>query len=276
MRIEQIEDSGDRRVEAFRNLPDGPPASGFIAETERVVRRVLRSRPDLIELVLVTPSHLERMRPVLSKLDDAVPVYVASRAVMTEVAGFKIHRGVFAAGRRPAPRTVDQLVDANTGDVATIVVADRVSDPRNLGALFRTGASFGIDGLVLGPGCADPLYRKTVRVSVGHALTVDWAPTESLPDALGLFRASGFRITGAELLEEARPARTLPGSGRLALVFGAEGDGLSSEVRDACDDFVQIEMEPDADSLNVTTAAAILLYERWVSVRETSGRTDGR
>ena len=243
-----IEDANDERLTGYRNLAE-PPEGLFVVETERVLRRALADARDQIESVLLSHSHAKRLESELTGLTT----YIADKSVMSEVAGFQIHRGVLALVRRPPKRTVADLAEATT-----LVIADQISDPSNLGALFRNAAAFNVGGMILGPGCADPFYRKCVRVSIGHVLTVPFAQLTTWSD----LDALPHDLWAAELEENAVPAHDWQPENNIALVLGAEGTGVSPAVRDRCQAAVQIPRAKHADSLNVATAAAVLLYER--------------
>ncbi|MCZ7536622.1 MAG: RNA methyltransferase [Acidimicrobiia bacterium] len=257
-----IEDPHDPRVADYVGLTDPDlrrrvEAGGgfFVAETHLVIRRLLTTR-HRVRSVLVTPRELERLADVLD-LPDA-PVYVASPAVMRAVAGFDIHRGALAAADRfPLSDPVDLLREASR-----VAVLERVNDHENLGMIFRNAAALGIDAVLLCPECSDPLYRRSVRVSVGHALTVPFTRLEPWPDALGLVRDAGFVLVALTPREDATPitAMEVGGVERIALMLGAEGPGLREESIERADIRVRIPMSRDADSLNVASAAAIAFH----------------
>lgn len=253
---ERIGDAADARLDGYRNLA-APPENTFVAETERVLRRVLHSARDRIVSVLLSPSHAERLVAELQGLE--APVYIADKSVMSQVAGFQIHRGVLALVQRPPEVSIADLAGVN--GPATLLVADQISDPSNLGALFRNAAAFSVAGVVLAPGCADPFYRKCVRVSVGHVLTVPLVTIASAAD-LDVLTEHGWELWAAELEPDAVDARSWSPGERVALVLGAEGEGVSPGIRAKCPGAVQIAKPDDADSLNVSTAAAVLLYQR--------------
>jgi len=182
-------------------------------------------------------------------------VFVADRAVMGAVAGFDIHRGAVAiAGRLPLP-PLDRLLDG----ARTIAVLEGINDHENLGALFRNAAGLGVDAVLLGPRCADPLYRRSVRVSMGHVLRVPFARLPSWPELRSAL--AGFTVLALAPHPPSMPLSTVdPSEPRLALLLGAEGPGLTAEALAAADARVRIPMASGVDSLNVATAAAIALY----------------
>jgi tRNA G18 (ribose-2'-O)-methylase SpoU len=215
----------------------------FVAEGHLVIDQVLRLGLR-VRSVLVSQSRYAVWQPAV----DA-PVYVASQDVIDEVAGFHAHRGALAAVERPKPMSVDDVV----GRGRHLLVIEDVSDHENLGALFRNAAAFGLGGVLLSPGCCDPLYRRSVRVSMGHVLTVPWAYCDAWPVALPdhtvvALTPSGDDVLGFEPLGE-----------RVALMVGAEGPGLSAAALAAGDRRVRIPIAAGVDSLNVATAAAVAM-----------------
>ncbi len=260
-----IPDAGDPRVEDFRDLnsvdrrPDLPTGKGLvIAEGVLVVQRMLASRfPP--HALLGTDRRLTELAADLTGVD--VPFYRASAEVMAAVAGFHLNRGVLAAARRP-PELATAEVVAGT---RTVAVLEGVNDHENLGSIFRNAAGLGVDAVVFGAGCADPLYRRAVRVSMGHALLVPFARAKSWPGELNILRDNGFRLLAmtpdprAPSLAEVMDA--LAGE-KVAVLVGAEGPGLTETAMRASDTRVRIPMARGTDSLNVATAAALAFYER--------------
>ena len=227
----------------------------FVAETHLVIRRLVASGRR-VRSVLVTEREHERLADALDGID--APVYVASPAVMRAVAGFDVHRGALAsADRFPLPDPIDVLRAATR-----VVVLERVNDHENLGLIFRNAAALGMDAVLLCPECSDPLYRRSVRVSVGHVLTVPFTRLEPWPDSLDLLRAAGFSVVALTPRPDAEPITELaPGPGdRVALLLGAEGPGLRDEVMARADRRARIPMSAGADSLNVASAAAIAFH----------------
>jgi tRNA G18 (ribose-2'-O)-methylase SpoU len=232
-----------RRVEADRNF--------FVAESPLVVRRLLDSGRR-VRSVLVTPPQYEALADVLAAAAPDAPVYVAPDAVLRRVVGFHLHRGAVAAADRwilPAVATV--LAGARR-----VAVLERVNDHENLGVLFRSAAALGVDAVLLDPECSDPLYRRCVRVSIGHVLRLPWTRIGSIDEV----RGAGFTTFALTPSSDAIPIDTVAWPDRAALLFGAEGSGLSESWLDRADQRVRIVMQPGADSLNVATAAAIAFY----------------
>ena len=263
--VQDVGDPNDPRLDDFRDLnsvdrrPDLPTGKGLvIAEGVLVVQRMLASR--------FTPHALLGTDRRLAELKDdlpgvAAPFYRASADVMAQVVGFHLNRGVLAAARRVPEPGVAQVV---TG-ARTVAVLEGVNDHENLGSIFRNAAGLGVDAVVFGSGCADPLYRRAVRVSMGHALLVPYARATSWPADLMLLRENGFRLLAmtpsseASTLAEAMAAAR---DERVAVLVGAEGPGLKSATLRLSDVRVRIPMSRGTDSLNVATAAALAFYER--------------
>lgn len=246
-----IADAADPRLAGYRALKERSVIEGgrFVAESERVVRRLIGSGLG-VESVLLTP-------PRLATLADALvgpfPVYVVPQPVLDGIAGFHVHRGCLALGLRPPAARLPE-------GARTIVALEDLTDVDNLGAIARHAAAFGADALLLSPRCADPFYRKAIRVSLGAVFAVPIVRAARWPDDLIALRSSGVSVVGAVLDADATPLRAFARPARVALLFGAEGPGLSPATRAACDHRVTIPMAPGADSLNVATAAALFLY----------------
>ncbi|MBS4727426.1 RNA methyltransferase [Mycobacterium sp. SM1] len=265
MRVLDVSDPADPRLDDFRDLnsvdhrPDLPTGRGLvIAEGVLVVRRMLASRFRPLAL-LGTDRRLAELKADLKR--SCAPYYRVSAEVMAQVIGFHLNRGVLAAARRVPEPCVAQVVDR----ARTVAVLEGVNDHENLGAIFRNAAGLGVDAVVLGSGCADPLYRRAVRVSMGHALLVPYARARDWPADLMALRQRGFHLLamtphGAALpLPEVMATRR---DHRVAVLVGAEGPGLTAATMRICDARVRIPMSRGTDSLNVATAAALAFYER--------------
>jgi tRNA G18 (ribose-2'-O)-methylase SpoU len=268
--VQDVSDPDDPRLDNFRDLnsidrrPDLPTGKGLvIAEGVLVVQRMLASR--------FTPLALLGTDRRLAELEDDLagtqaPYYRVTADVMATVVGFHLNRGVLAAARRVPEPGVAQLVDG----ARTIAVLEGVNDHENLGSIFRNAAGLGVDALVFGAGCADPLYRRAVRVSMGHALLVPYSRTVDWPADLVLLKDSGFRLLALTPHHEACPlpdAMAAVRDHRAALLVGAEGPGLTAAALRISDMRVRIPMSRGTDSLNVATAAALAFYERGNHVR---------
>ncbi|MFD6451686.1 MULTISPECIES: TrmH family RNA methyltransferase [unclassified Nocardia] len=257
-----IDDPTDPRVDDFRDLsnadrrPDLPGRKGLvIAEGVVVVQRMLDSRfaPSAL---LGVGKRFETLEGDLADRD--LPYYRASAEVMAEVVGFHLNRGVLAVAPRPAELTVDEVLDG----ARTVAVLEGVNDHENLGSMFRNAAGLGADAVLFGDRCADPLYRRAVRVSMGHVLRVPFAQLPQWPASLDLVRDKGFQIIALTPNPAAVNLATAMTGEKVALLLGAEGPGLTEEAMRATDVRARIPMSPGTDSLNVATAAAMAFYER--------------
>lgn len=263
--VVDITDPADARVDDFRDLnsvdrrPDLPTGKGLvIAEGVLVAQRMLASRFSP-HAFLGTDRRLTELSADLEGV--SAPFYRASAEVMAEIVGFHLNRGVLAAARRAPELSVADLLDA----ARTVAVLEGVNDHENLGSIFRNAAGLGVDAVVFGAGCADPLYRRSVRVSMGHALLVPFAKAGNWPGDLNILRDNGFRILAMTPNPNVRTLAEVMGDlagERVAVLVGAEGPGLTETVMRAADARVRIPMSRGTDSLNVATAAALAFYER--------------
>ena len=277
----EVEDLEDPRLSGFRDLND--PAArrrleaelGIIVVEGRVaVRQLLDS--DLTVRALLVDDHQVTLAV---DLVDAVrvtgaPVYVVPRARMASLVGFRLHRGVVAVAGRPPDADPDRVLaeaargNGLNGGPPLVAVLEGLNDPENVGALFRNAAAFGVRAVLLDPTCGDPLYRRAVRVSVGHALHLPFARLDPWPDGLDRVRAAGFVVCALAPRPDARPPVSVhalrdhlstraPVAAGVALLVGAEGPGLSAAALASADEVVTIPMASGVDSLNVATAAAV-------------------
>ncbi len=251
----EVSDSRDPRLADYVDLSDRElrrrevERGCFIAESPHVVEQLVRSGRR-VRSVLVTPAQRDALAETLALVD--APVYVAPLDVLRRVVGFDLHRGAVASGDRWPLPTVAEVAGASR----RVAVVEKISDHENLGGLFRNAAAFGIDGVLLDEECADPLYRRCVRVSIGHVLTVPWTRLRTLSE----IRERGFALVALTPAAGAVPIRDVDWPDRCALLLGTEGDGLSRSWLDSADLHVRIPMRPPVDSLNVATAAAIAFY----------------
>ncbi|HST66382.1 MAG TPA: RNA methyltransferase [Mycobacteriales bacterium] len=256
---EQVTDPADPRLADFRDLtnsdrrPDRPGGRGLvIAEGVPVVQRLLAS-PYPPRAVLGVPARLADLAADLRAAP--FPVYETSADVLTRTVGFHLNRGVLAsADRAPEPEPAALLAGARR-----VLVLEGINDHENLGALFRNAAGLGVDAVLFGPRCADPLYRRSVRVSMGHVLRVPFAHLPAwaaLRDAL-----AGFTVLALAPHPPSVPLSTVDSrTDRVALLLGAEGPGLTEDALATADRRIRIPMAAGVDSLNVATAAAIAMY----------------
>lgn len=264
----------DARVAPYGSIrdPRALEAAGlFVAEGRLVVARLLEVAAGpgqwsgTVQSVLLSPAALEQMRPIV-EAHPGVPTYVVRQDDMNTVVGFNIHRGCLALARRPR---VPRLGEYPIGAARSIVALDGVNNPDNLGGIFRSSAAFNADVVALGPGCADPLYRKSVRTSMGAVLTVPWVAAEPWLDSLARLREAGCILAALTPAPDAVPLpEWSPGTRPVAMIAGAEGAGLSPATLEAADLHLRIPMTARVDSLNVHTALAIALYHLEVRRRE--------
>ena len=227
----------------------------FVAEGRLVVRRLLASPRFKTRSVLVTPIACEAIRDVLPK---ALPCYIVDQSEMDSIVGFNIHRGCLALAERPDMPTIAQL-DLETA--SRVVVLEGVNNPDNIGGIFRSAAAFDVQLVVLGPGCGDPFYRKAIRTSMAATLDVPMARADVWPAAIDLFHAAGLRVVALTPARNATPLdQRTRGGERVALLVGAEGQGLSSAALAAASERIRIRTTDRVDSLNVAVAASIAMH----------------
>jgi tRNA G18 (ribose-2'-O)-methylase SpoU len=251
--IDQVDDP---RLAPYRHV--GDPAwlrehGVFVAEGRLVVARLIDSG-HAIESVLVTPTARAALGPAVL---DRCAVLVAPQSIVNGVTGFNFHRGCLAIAPRFPALELDAFAHAQR-----LVVLEGVGNPDNVGGIFRSAAALAAEGVLLGPGTGDPLYRKAIRASMGAALRVPFATVDPWPNALQRLRAMGFRIAalspGAAASIDEFAAGIAPGA-RIAIMAGAEGSGLTAAASAAADSSVCIPVEPRSDSLNVVVAVSIAL-----------------
>jgi len=270
-----IENAADERVAEYASLHRGseePSNAGagprvpgsFVAEGELIARLAIGSR-FAVRSLLMSTAKVVAMGDLIASLPSGTPVYVAEPKLMSEIVGFKFHRGALVCCERGAGRGVSEAIRGAT----SVAVLEQVSNFDNVGGIFRSVSALGGDrpAVLLSPGCCDPLYRKCLRVSMGHVLRVPFAEVglEQWPSVIGMLAREGFSVIGLSTglrslkLETLAPERTR----RPALVLGTEGDGLTEAALaeiDRCGVRARIAMRAGVDSLNVNVAAAIALY----------------
>jgi len=262
MPVVRVESADDGRLAGYRAVSDPALAQAqglFVAEGRRVVRRLLESSAAAPQSVLVTESARHSLADLLDARPD-LDVFETPQAVMNVIAGFNIHRGCLALAVRPVLPPWEDLAT----QASRLVVLEGVGDADNVGSTFRCAAAFGVGGILLGPGGADPLYRKAIRTSMAATLSVPFAMAEPWPDVLAALQFRGWHVVGltpaanrAPLWEAAAGARHR----RTALVFGHEGDGLTRAALGACNMLARIPMTAGVDSLNVAVSVGVALYE---------------
>lgn len=262
----EVTDPSDERLADYRDLTDvalrralEPEGGLYIAESAKVIARAVAAghRP---RSVLVQAKWLDEVRGILATggLGDAVPIFVVAAEVAEALTGYAVHRGALAAMHRPVLPEVAEVV----AGARTVLVLDDIVDHTNVGAAFRSAAALGADAVLISPRCADPLYRRSVRVSMGTVFQVPWTRLPPWSVAGPVLHEAGLHLAALALSETtvsldafaaARPER-------VALLLGAEGDGLSRRALAAADTVVTIPMAGGVDSLNVAAAAAVALW----------------
>ncbi len=267
-RVTRIIDAGDERLAPYRNVRERDLVGRegrFIAEG-KVVLNVLLSNPALaVESLLILENRLAGLADQLKSCRDDIPVYCVSRQTMDAIAGFPMHRGILAVGRRNAPPSVATLIDALPKEALTIVLCG-ISNHDNMGSIFRNAAAFEASCILMDEASCDPLYRKSIRVSVGAALKVPFARSGSIEEIVDKLQSCGFKLfalspSGTTSIYDAEPAP------RTALLLGTEGEGLPRALMQKLQT-VNIPMSKSFDSLNVATASGIALsrFSRFTGV----------
>jgi tRNA G18 (ribose-2'-O)-methylase SpoU len=266
----EVDSAADPRLADYTGLTDAALRTHleaehglFIAEGTKVITRAAAAGYQ-VRSILLGKSRLADLPdlPALAEAAAAAPVYAVPDEVAESLTGFRVHRGALASlARKPLPE-----VGAVTAGARRIVVLEDLVDHGNVGAIFRCAAALGVDAVVLSPRCADPLYRRSVKVSMGAVFSIPYARMTGWFDGLAELRSGGFRTLALTPDERAAPiASALKAADRVALLLGTEGDGLSGRWLDEADAAVRIPMDPAArasgvDSLNVVAAAAIACH----------------
>ena len=244
-----------------------PERGMFIAESHTVLERALSADIEP-RSVLVSERWLPQVEPLVSEYD--IPVYVGDEPLLESITGFHLHRGALAAMHRPRLPDLASLIRGRR----LVVIIDGVVDHTNVGAIFRSVAGLGADAVLVTEASADPLYRRSVRVSMGTVLQVPWTRIASLADARGILHAEGFEITGLALVDGAQDLAAYQPESPVALVLGSEGHGLGRAALRACDAAVVIPMMHGVDSLNVAAASAVATWSVRNSMRERAGGSE--
>jgi tRNA G18 (ribose-2'-O)-methylase SpoU len=270
LKIERVEEVEDPRLDPYRDLAEPLLATRrglFVAEGRECVRILFGSDRFETHSALMSEAALAELRPDFERAAPAAPLYVAPPALLAKTAGLRFHQGCLALGIRPPEADPDSLL--GIAGPRRLLALDTVTNPDNVGAAFRNAAAFGVDGILLSEHCADPLYRKAIRTSMGSTLRVPFARVRDWSGTLSAARAGSYLRLGLTPAAEATPLGNLGESARrlarVVLIAGSEGDGLSTESESQADLRVRIEMAPDADSVNVGTATGIALH--WLASR---------
>jgi tRNA G18 (ribose-2'-O)-methylase SpoU len=266
----EITDPADERVRDYFTLTDvalrtkvEPERGLYLAESEKVIRRALRAghRP---RSFLMGKRWVTDLSDIVERAESqGVPVYFASAGIIETMTGFHLHRGALASMHRPQlVEPAELLLNALRHDTSRVLVLEDIVDHTNVGAVFRSAAALGVDAVLTTPRCADPLYRRAVRVSMGTVFQVPWTRIEPWPAGLQVLRDHGFTVAAFALGDGAVSLDDLAANqpDRLAMVFGTEGDGLSRLAVKGADLVVKIPMSGGVDSLNIAAASAVALW----------------
>lgn len=260
-----ITDFDAPELDVYARLSEGqllnrfePEKGMFVAETPYVILRALDGGCEPVSILLERGMSRKGAMEVIDRCH--VPIYVSELEVLTKLTGFKLTRGMLCAMRRPRLRTLGEVLQNQ--NARRVVVLEKVMNPTNIGAIFRSAAALGMDAVLLTPGCSDPLYRRCARVSMGTVFQIPWTflRGENWVEEL---RSRGYKTTAMALTDESYPidAPELREIDKLAIIMGSEGDGLRDDTVAACDYTVKIPMFHDVDSLNVAAASAVVFWE---------------
>ena len=240
-----------------------PKKGMFIAESPKVIDRALDAGCIPVSC-LMEHKHIEgQAKDIIARCGD-IPVYTAEFDILTQLTGFKLTRGVLCAMYRPPLRTVEEVC----ANARRIAVLEDIMNPTNLGAIFRSAAALNMDAVLLTPGCSDPLYRRSVRVSMGTVFQIPWAhfdgePSEWPARGMAQLKEMGFKTAAMALRDDCVNINDpkLMAEEKLAIVLGTEGDGLANSTIADCDYTVKIPMSHGVDSLNVAAASAVAFWQ---------------
>ena len=258
----EVLDFHDSRLDVYARLTEaqlaqtpGPKTGLFIAESPKVIARALDAGCKPVSILVERGNLNDETTESINRCGD-VPVYIGENAVLAQLTGYKLTRGLLCAMERPALKSTEEVVQ-NTRRIA---VLEDVVNPTNLGAIFRSAAALGMDAVLLTPGCSDPLYRRSARVSMGTVFQVPWA---FLDRPIGYLRELGFKTAAMALKDDTISIDDpqLQAENRLAVLLGTEGEGLTDAAIAQCDYTVKIPMYHGVDSLNVAAASAVAFWE---------------
>ena len=273
-----IEDFSDPALDVYVRLTGAqlrnklePQKGIFIAESPTVIEVALASGCEIVSLLtddrLIASGAVER---ILERIDESVPVYTASRELLTELTGFELTRGALAAMKRPEMPSLDELL----ASASRVAVLETVTDSTNIGAIFRSAAALGIDAVLITPDCCDPLCRRAVRVSMGTVFQVPWGRIGEVasdpPRMIGELHSRGFKTAAMALTDRSVSIsdERLLSEGKLAIILGTEGTGLREQTISCASYTVKIPMFHGVDSLNVGAAAAVAFWQLSAAVKE--------
>jgi tRNA G18 (ribose-2'-O)-methylase SpoU len=255
----EIADLSDPRLADYSHQTDvalkkarGTEHGLYIAESALVLERAVRAG-HVPRSVLALGNTVDDARAIVG---DDVPIFSGPAELLEQLTGYLLHRGLIAAMNRPALPSVESLLK----DARRLVILEDIADPTNVGAIFRSVGAIGADAVLVTPRCSDPFYRRAIRVSMGTVLQVPWTRLGDWASTRELLTASGFHVAAMALSRDAVSLRDFDAPEKLALLLGAEGDGLSAEALESADTVVQIPMAHGIDSLNVAAASAVAMW----------------
>ncbi len=259
----RIRDFSDPALDIYARLTEAqlmnrfdPSNAMFIAESPKVILRALDAGYTPVSILVEENRMVGEAKDAIDRCGD-VPVYTAQMDVLTQLTGYRLTRGLLCAMRRTPLPTVAQTLE----NAKRIAVLEEVMNPTNIGAIFRSAAALGMDAVVLTPGCSDPLYRRSARVSMGTVFQVPWT---FLPDNWQeVLKQHGFQTAAMALTDDSLSIEDerLQAVDKLAIVLGTEGDGLAQTTISGCDYTVKIPMYHGVDSLNVAAASAVAFWQ---------------
>jgi tRNA G18 (ribose-2'-O)-methylase SpoU len=233
----------------------------FVAEGEKVVRRLLESNLEVVSLLLPAKWVEEYAELLAKRREVEIPVFVAEKDILENLTGYSFYQGVLAVGRVPKKLTVDDVLRTKPETPRLLAVLDAVSNAPNMGGLIRNCVAFDVDALVVGETCCSPWLRRSVRSSMGTIFKLPIVEAVNLPESIEVMKSAGIRIIAAHAHAEEKSLTQIDFRRDCAVVLGSEGHGISNEVLALCDEEVVIPMQNQVDSLNVGTAGGIFLYE---------------
>ena len=262
LRLRNIESFDLPELEPYRTLKrplEHQQAGIFVAEGEKIVRRLLESRLGVVS-VLLSEEMFQHMQPLLAARPEDLPVFLGPKKLLESLIGYTLYKGALAVGRVPPMPLLADLLRTNPRPLF-LAAADGINSAENLGALIRNCAAFGVHALLVGETCCNPFLRRSVRNSMGTLFKLPTLELGNLAETIADLRARGIRFVAAHPHASQHTLTQADLTGDCCIVFGSEGHGLSPAVREACDECVVIPMSKDVDSLNVSSAGAVFLYE---------------
>ncbi len=261
MRFAVSRSAAPHELEIFANLRDRKDSDHFIAESEKIVARLLRSNLEIGSLYL-TEEHFNSKKDLIQAhiQQSECNIFIASKEEMAEIVGFKLHQGILGAGKTPKEKRLDELITGSNHPLL-FVILDEVADTENIGAIFRTSLAMNATAIIIDNKSVNPWMRRAVRVSMGAIFELPVVTVESIPDCINELRSKNVTAHATTLKDSAEPIWNCDLTNDCALVFGSEGHGIKAEIIECCNKEVTIPMSDSLHSLNVGIAHGIFLYE---------------